>query len=131
MNANPGHDPGDLPRFDRPTAVIVDDEPALARVIALTLKTRGCQAVVASHGLEALDLVTRHRPRLVFIDADLSDIDGVTLVRLVRARRSGTWLVLMGGNEPLLHDADEYLPKPFDIDAIDRIAGRYLEDDAA
>ena len=60
----------------------VDDEPlALERVSALVRESEGLELIAEAHnGLEALDLITEHRPDLVFVDVEMPELSGFGVI---------------------------------------------------
>lgn len=59
-----------------PTILIVDDDDALAEVLALRLQKQGFETVTVSTGGEALQRVRTQRPALIVLDLRLPDADG-------------------------------------------------------
>lgn len=103
--------------------LVVDDfEDTLALYEAL-LSDDGHRVRVAQSGAEALRLVDEHEPELVLLDVSMPGMDGVEVLRRLRARRGGGPAVLMltaARREPhaieagLKEGADAYLTKPID-----------------
>ena len=57
--------------------LVVDDEVALARTVALNLEDTGrFEVAVANNGTEALDMAPRFRPDLILLDLMMPDMDG-------------------------------------------------------
>lgn len=69
------------------TALIVDDEPEVAAVLADILRSAGYEVHVAGSGNEALRWLEQHSCNLLFSDVRMPDMDGITLWRTLRERR--------------------------------------------
>lgn len=64
----------------RPTAIIADDEPLLRAQLAETLAALWPELAIvgmAAHGEEAVLLVARHRPDIVFLDIEMPGMNGL------------------------------------------------------
>lgn len=64
--------------------LIVDDEPDLARLLAIALRKKGYETVLAGNGEEGLAKIKSERPHLVIFDIKMPRMDGYTFVRAVR-----------------------------------------------
>jgi PAS domain S-box-containing protein len=86
-----GHSPTDvalefdLPRLDNVRVLIVDDEPDGRDLIARILSERGAEPLCASSASEALSLLGRERVDVLLSDIGMPDVDGLELIRRVRA----------------------------------------------
>jgi DNA-binding response OmpR family regulator len=106
-------------RGDRPTVLVVDDEPVVREVVATYLRRDGFDTVEAGDGLTARELIERHPPALVVLDVMLPGIDGLELCRWIRARSETAVILLTArGDESdrivgLELGADDYVSKPF------------------
>ena len=71
-------------------AVVVDDEPAARDVVITLLADHRDVAVIgeATNGREAVELVRRTRPDLVFLDIQMPDLDGFGVLEALGCRRS-------------------------------------------
>lgn len=78
--------------------LIIDDEPALCRLLEHLLMQEGCATKSARSGCEALDLVKRFRFRLAFVDVKLPDADGIDLAGRLRELDPGLPIVLVSGS---------------------------------
>jgi two-component system response regulator MprA len=105
--------------------LVVEDDPAIARVLELELGEAGYRVEVAPAGTDGLAAMERDRPDLVVLDVRLPDMDGLSVCR--RARRSGhdmpilmlTALDRVGDRVVGLDaGADDYLAKPFAIEEL-------------
>ncbi|GAA0492779.1 DNA-binding response regulator [Paractinoplanes deccanensis] len=65
------------------TVLLVDDEPLVRAGVAMLLTKETDIEIVAEadNGLEAIDLTRRHRPDIVLMDLNMSDMDGATATR--------------------------------------------------
>ncbi|MDA8075793.1 MAG: response regulator transcription factor [Actinomycetota bacterium] len=103
--------------------LLVEDDPALRRVVEVSLTVRGYQVDTAASASTALEL-TEHHPDLIVVDLGLPDMDGVDLVS--RLRTSSTVPILVASARDartakvaaLQAGADDYLPKPFDVEQL-------------
>jgi signal transduction histidine kinase len=103
--------------------LIVDDFPDTLALYKDVLSEDGHQVRVAQSGLEALRVVEAREPELVLLDVSMPGMDGVEVLRRLRARRGGGPAVIMltaARREPhaieagLKEGADAYLTKPID-----------------
>ncbi len=104
--------------------LVVDDEVALARALAINLRARGFEVETASTGAAALDLVARFHPDVVVLDLGLPDMDGIEVLQGIRGWSPVPVLVLSARTtgdekvEALDHGADDYVTKPFDMNEL-------------
>jgi diguanylate cyclase (GGDEF)-like protein len=103
--------------------LVVDDDIEIARFIQATLATEGFDVMVAHGGDEALKCLDEAMPDLALIDVLMPGLDGVELVRRLRASPTTVSLpiiMLTAQSLPaekiagLTAGADDYLVKPFD-----------------
>lgn len=59
--------------------LIIDDEAHIRQVIAIKLKNRGYQVMMAVNGQEGLNMIKRERPDVVISDIMMPKMDGKTL----------------------------------------------------
>ena len=69
----------------RPRLLVVEDEPALQKVLAMRLNIDGFDVVTASDGHEALEMMRTDRPDLVLTDLMMPLMDGAELTTAIRA----------------------------------------------
>ncbi len=67
--------------------LIVEDEAALAEVLADTLRDAGYQVEVASNGEEGLKVALEKRPDLVLLDILMPKKDGITMLNELRQKQ--------------------------------------------
>ena len=105
----------------RPPApiLVVDDDPKIVALVRTYLERERYPVVTASDGRAALRAIEEHAPRLVVLDLMLPEVDGITVIRRVRAEGDTPILVLSARGAVgdrvlgLSEGADDYLPKPF------------------
>jgi DNA-binding response OmpR family regulator len=99
--------------------LVVDDEPIVRDVVARYLERDGHTIVQAEDGEVARSVLEREQPALVVLDLMLPKVDGLTLMRWIRARSDVPVIMLTArGLETdrivgLELGADDYLTKPF------------------
>jgi two-component system response regulator ResD len=104
----------------RGSVLVVDDEPTIGEVVSRYLERAGYEARVAEDGLAALEAVAERAPDLIVLDLMLPGLDGLEVMRRVRAgdRASAIILLTAKGDESdrivgLRLGADDYVVKPF------------------
>ena len=104
--------------------LIVDDEPQILRALRINLTARQYQVTVAADGTEALRAAATDRPDLIVLDLGLPDIDGIEVIRKLRAWTPVPIIVVSGrtGSADKVHaldaGADDYVSKPFDMEEL-------------
>jgi two-component system KDP operon response regulator KdpE len=99
--------------------LVVDDEPQILRGLRTNLVARGYEVHTAADGETALDLAARDRPDVVILDLGLPGIDGIEVIRGLRAWSAMPIIVLSAREqEPdkvaaLDAGADDFVTKPF------------------
>lgn len=104
---------------DEMTILVVDDEPNILEVVSAYLRRELYHVVTAADGEEALKQVAEHTPDLIVLDVMLPRLDGLEVVRRVRATSNTPIIMLTARSEEtdklvgLGMGADDYLTKPF------------------
>lgn len=99
--------------------LVVDDEPAVLRVVGAYLEREGYVVLTASDGTRAWELLQRERPDLVVLDVMLPGVSGTELCRRIRAAGDTPVIMLTARGEEtdkvvgLKIGADDYVTKPF------------------
>ena len=105
-------------------ALVVDDDAALARALAINLRARGYDVTVAGSGRDALEAVARVRPEVVVLDLGLPDLDGLEVLRGIRGWNEVPVVVLSARStsdekvDALDAGADDYVTKPFEMNEL-------------
>jgi two-component system, OmpR family, KDP operon response regulator KdpE len=117
------------------SVLVVDDDPALLRVLEIGLKALGHEVRSARTGATGLSGTALHPPDVVVLDLGLPDIDGVEVCRRIREWTNVPIIVLSADyNEDrkvaaLDTGADDYVTKPFGINELNarlRVALRHV-----
>ncbi len=104
--------------------LVVDDEPQIARALAINLRARHYEVDVAPNGRTALALAAERLPDVVVLDLGLPDLDGFEVIRGLRGWSQVPILVLSARQdssdkvEALDLGADDYVTKPFGMDEL-------------
>ena len=103
----------------RTRILIVDDEPAIRKLLRANLEKNGFEAMSAGDGAEALKLVEREAPDLVVLDIIMPRMDGFETCRRLREWSTIPIIMLSAKDEEqdkvkcLEIGADDYITKPF------------------
>jgi two-component system KDP operon response regulator KdpE len=101
------------------TVLVVDDDPAIQRTLAIGLRARGYDVLPARDGRTAVEACHEDGPDVVLLDLGLPDLSGVEVLRAIRARSAVPVIVLSARHgsddkvEALDVGADDYVTKPF------------------
>ena len=106
----------------QPTVLIVDDDPAIRKMLVEVLALEGYPTETATNGQEALDLLAKSGPRIILLDYFMPVVDGrgvvVQLEGDPQARtRHKIILVSAFTHLEIVRDlaVDSTLPKPFTV----------------
>lgn len=109
----------------RVRALVVDDEPALSEVVSAVLRLSGWDVMVAADGPSAVRLAQRFRPDVLVLDVMLPGMDGVEVLRNIRASDpsvAALFLTAKGRVEDritgLTAGGDDYVTKPFSLEEV-------------
>ena len=123
------------PTSERPSLLIVDDDPALCHALSRALETRGFAVVTAHDGAQALRLIEETTPEYAVLDMRLPDTTGLRLLQRLKAADEHTQVILLTGYGSIATAVDAiklgatyYLSKPTDADQI-VAAFRHIEAD--
>ena len=110
-----------LAPVSRGSVLVVDDEPTIAQVVARYLEHAGYATEIAHDGALAVDVAATLRPDLVVLDMKLPRMNGLEVMRRLRARdRDRPAVIIVSGRAEesdrilgLRLGADDYVMKPF------------------
>lgn len=112
---------------DRKVVLIADDDPQVLGLLVRRLGGLGADCFAVGSGAAVVEAAQKLRPDLILMDAFMPEMDGFEACRALKAgggtRDIPVWL-MSGMGEPghelagLLSEADDYIPKPLDLDAV-------------
>jgi response regulator RpfG family c-di-GMP phosphodiesterase len=119
---------------ERPRLLLVDDEPNIRAVLWRTLAGGGYDLLQAGSGEEALELFRRVGADVVLSDLMMPGMSGIDLLREVKAVDDTVAFIILTGAGSMENtiaalrlQADDYLLKPFNLDAVLFSVNRALE----
>jgi len=110
----------------RPIRVlVVDDEQTLSELVGLALRYEGWEVRTAADGMSAIAVARDFRPDLVVLDVMLPDIDGLEVLRRLRADIERMPVLFLTARDDvsdriagLTAGGDDYVTKPFSIEEL-------------
>lgn len=117
----------------RPAKIlVVDDDPAILRLISRFLQQKGHEVSLAENGHSALQTFLEFRPDLVILDVNLPDATGYSLCEQMQ-QHTGVYVLMLTGRTDsadkirgFSKGADDYLTKPFDLQELEFRVGAIL-----
>lgn len=118
--------------------LIVDDEPHIRMLIEQTLEDledEGVELLLAENGEQALQIIEKEKPNLVFLDVMMPKMNGMEVCQKVKKELnlSEVYIILLTAKgqevdrqKGLDMGADRYMTKPFDPDEMLAIAEEIL-----
>ncbi len=103
------------------TILLVEDEAVFADTLRYNLEREGYSVLVASDGVQALELARQHQPVLLILDVMLPRLDGFSVCRILRAESEVPIIMLTARQDEvdriagLELGADDYVVKPFSL----------------
>jgi two-component system alkaline phosphatase synthesis response regulator PhoP len=104
------------------TVLIVEDESAIAEILADNLQDEGYRTLLAADGSSGLRCWQNESPNLVILDVMLPHLSGYEVCRTMRARGDTTPVLFLSAKgqiedriRGLQAGGDDYLPKPFHL----------------
>jgi len=108
-----------------PKVLVIDDEPPIRKLLRMGLSAHGYEILEAPNGRISLELLEQKKPDLVILDLGLPDMQGLELLRMIRARNEGVPIVVLSSRgdeaskvQALDLGADDYVTKPFGMDEL-------------
>ncbi len=101
------------------SALVIDDEPQIRRLLTISLEAGGYRVITANSGQEGLVLVAQHRPEVILLDLGLPDLSGLAVLKRLREWTQVPVVILTVQDAEtdkiaaLDTGADDYVTKPF------------------
>jgi two-component system response regulator TctD len=106
--------------------LLIEDNEAMATTLQRTFQRRGVTVVTCDDGARALDRWRASVPDVVLLDLSLPHVDGLEVLAQARAEGLATPVLIITARGTvgdrilgLNTGADDYLPKPFDLDELE------------
>jgi DNA-binding response OmpR family regulator len=102
----------------------IEDDPSIRDALERGLAERGHTVHTAATGIAGLEAVLGERPDIVLLDIGLPDVDGLTVIGMIRAASAVPIIVLTAvDDDPTMvqaldSGADDYIVKPFRLDQV-------------
>ncbi|BAN03937.1 response regulator transcription factor [Ilumatobacter coccineus] len=107
------------------SVLIAEDDRAVRESLLRALQLEGYDARAVSNGAEALDAIRSERPAALLLDVSMPMIDGLTVCRVLRSEGDRLPVLMLTARTEtadrvagLDAGADDYLPKPYDLDEL-------------
>jgi len=109
----------------RAQILLVEDNPPMARVCREYLRNEPYQVIHVDSGQAAIAALDTHQPEAILLDLKLPDMDGMEILRRVRAARRGCAVVIItaygsidAAVEAMREGAYDFIIKPFSADRL-------------
>ncbi len=106
--------------------LLVEDDPTMQATLHRALTRRGMEVTAVGDGRAALSQWAARQPDAVILDLTLPGLDGLQVLQQARARQLRTPVLVLTARGTvgdrvlgLNAGADDYLPKPFDLDELE------------
>lgn len=110
------------------TILVIDDSLVIRKMVEIALEDEDFEIKTAVSGKEGLDMMDEVNPDLVILDMMLPDINGMEILKTIKASRGIPVVMLSGKDSPQLIEtakkegAEDFLPKPFkDDDLVQKV----------
>lgn len=116
--------------------MLIEDNTDLATMLQQILEWRGHQVVCGDGGQKGIQLLkeAENLPDVIICDLFMPDLSGHSVLNMVRSNQNWSKIpfVIMSAstsekdrNEALSHGADDFLVKPFSMQDLDRVLGKW------
>ena len=114
-----------VPDVPEARVLVVDDEPMIVELLAVSLRYQGFEGAPAAAGAEALDRARTFRPQALIVDVMMPGMDGFGLLRRLRADGIDAPVLFLTARDDvddkitgLTLGADDYVTKPFSLEEV-------------
>ena len=107
------------------TILVAEDDVEIRTALERILRYEGYEPVTVNDGAAALEAIGEHEPDLVILDVMMPFVDGLTVCRRLRERNDRRPVLMLTARHEVSDrvagldaGADDYLPKPFDLEEL-------------
>jgi len=113
------------PNTSAVTVLVAEDDNEIRTALERILRYEGYNPVCVSDGAAALEAMTEHEPAVAILDVMMPFVDGLTVCRRMRERGDRTPVLMLTARHEISErvagldaGADDYMPKPFDLEEL-------------
>lgn len=113
--------------------LVVDDEKKVGDIIQKLLAARNYRVFRAATPEEAVEVITKNHPHLVFLDVRLCNVSGLDILPKLKELDKKLKIIILTGLEDeetirraKAQGADDFMTKPFDLELLDIIIPQTL-----
>jgi len=107
------------------TVLVVDDEPGVRDLLCDALRIAGYETETAANGVEAFEMLHRHRADLCIVDINMPNMNGFEFLSKLREHDTQTPVLMLSARDSnddvaqgLRYGADDYVRKPFSLEEL-------------
>lgn len=115
--------------------LVADDDPGIIDVTKIILEQAGFEVLTATDAASTLKQIDVHKPVLLLLDIWLAGENGAILAKKLKAKPStkSMPIIMVSANnnvEKMAKEAgaDDFIAKPFDIDYLEKMVYKHVED---
>ena len=116
------------------TILVIDDDKDISDNLAKYLTENGYITINTYTGQKGLKLIKKQHPHIALVDLKLPDINGIELLKSIKAKSPETIIILMSGYatidataESIKHGAYDFIAKPFNFNELELTLRRAIE----
>ncbi|HUN57165.1 MAG TPA: UDP-3-O-acyl-N-acetylglucosamine deacetylase, partial [Candidatus Binataceae bacterium] len=111
--------------MDNTTVLVVDDEERIRSSLCGILTDEGFRVLETDGGPSVMDIIEREHPELVLLDVWMPKLDGIELLRRIKAEQPATRVIMISGHANIQNavtatrlGAADFIEKPFSVDGL-------------
>src|SRR5579859_422119 len=130
----PATDPQDKYTMVNATVLVVDDEERIRSSLRGILCDEGFRVLATGDAPGVMALIEREKPSVVLLDVWMPELDGIELLRKIKAARPETRVIMISGHANIQNavaatrlGAEDFIEKPFSVNGLLASIERVLE----
>lgn len=108
--------------------LVADDDEATRIILQMFLEAKGYEVLLASDGVEALEMIQTKKPAVVLLDIMMPQVDGIEVLRELRATGNKIGVIMITsiteaevGKKALAMGAFDHITKPFELQYLENV----------